>query len=99
MANGFEIKWTDHALHELSNTIDYLKENWSETEIIQFANAVDHTVEIISRHPEIFPVSNKRKKTHKAVVDKNNTIYYRVLKKSVQIISVFSSKQDPEKRK
>lgn len=82
MANGFKIRWTDHALNDLSNTIDYLKNNWSKKEITQFANTVDHTVEIISRHPEIFPVSNKKRKTRKAVIDKNNTIYYRVQKGS-----------------
>lgn len=75
MANGFKIRWTDHALFDLSNTIEYLQNNWSENEIIQFANTVDHTVDIISRHPEIFPVSNKKKKTRKAVVDENNTIF------------------------
>jgi len=65
MANGFKIRWTDHALAELSNTVDYLEANWSENEIIQFANAVDNTVEIISRHPEIFPLSGRKKNTRK----------------------------------
>ena len=98
MVSGFKIQWTDHALSELSDTVKYLEENWTEKELIQFANAVDHTVEIISRHPEIYPVSNKKKKTRKAVVDKNNTIYYRIVKDSVQILSVFGTKQDPAKR-
>lgn len=98
MVSGFKILWTDHALSELSDTVKYLEENWTAKELIQFANAVDHTVEIISRHPEIYPVSNKNKKTRKAVVDKNNTIYYRIVKDSVQILSVFGMKQDPGKR-
>jgi plasmid stabilization system protein ParE len=99
MASGYKIRWTDHALAELSNTVDYLTANWSENEIIQFANAVDNTVEIISRHPEIFPTSNKKRKIRKAVVDKNNTIYYRVKLDSVQILSVFGTRQNPTKRK
>jgi plasmid stabilization system protein ParE len=99
MASGFKIRWTIHALSELSDTIKYLKENWTEKELIQFANAVDNTVEIISRHPEIYPVSNKKRKIRKAVVDKNNTIYYRVVRDSIQILAVFGTKQDPAKRK
>ena len=98
MASGFKIRWTAHALSELSDTIKYLEKNWTEKELIQFANAVDNTVEIISRHPEIYPVSNKKKMTRKAVVDKNNIIYYRVVKDSVQILSVFGTKKDPAKR-
>lgn len=99
MVSGFKIRWTDHALFELSETVKYLEENWTEKELIQFANAVDNTVEIISRHPEIYPVSNKKRKIRKAVVDKNNIIYYRVVKDSIQILSVFGTKQDPAKRK
>jgi len=99
MASGFKIRWTDHALSELSDTVKYLEENWTERELIQFANAVDHTIEIISRHPEIYPVANKKRKTRKAVVDKNNSIYYRIVQDSVQILSVFGTKQDPAKRK
>lgn len=98
MVSGFKIRWTDHALSELSDTVKYLEENWTERELIQFANAVDHTIEIISRHPEIYPISNKKKRTRKAVVDKNNTIYYRIIKDSIQILSVFGTKQDPVKR-
>jgi len=65
MVSGFKVRWTDHALSELSNTVNYLEENWTEKELIQFANAVDHTDEIISRHPEIYPISNKEKKPGK----------------------------------
>lgn len=99
MVSGFKIRQIDHALFELSETVKYLEENWTEKELIQFANAVDNTVEIISRHPEIYPVSNKKRKIRKAVVDKNNIIYYRVVKDSIQILSVFGTKQDPAKRK
>lgn len=99
MVSGFRIRWTVHALSELSNTIKYLEDNRTEKELIQLANTVDNTVEIISRHPEIFPVSNEKKKTRKAVIDKNNTIYYRVLQDSIQVLSVFGTKQDPAKRK
>lgn len=99
MISGFKIQWTDHALSELSVTVKYLEKNWSERELIQFSNVVDNTIEIISRHPEIYPVSNKKKKIRKAVVDKNNTIYYRIINDSIQILSVFGTKQDPAKRK
>lgn len=99
MASGYRIRWSEHALSELADTVSYLESSWTEKELIQFANAVDQTVEIISRHPEIYPTSNKRKKIRKAVVDKNNTLYYRVIKDSIQILSEFGTKQDPAKRK
>jgi len=99
MPSGFKILWTDHALSELSDTIKYLEENWTVSELIQFANAVDKTLEIISRHPDIFPTFNTGRKIRKAVVDQNNTLYYRIAEDSIQILSVFGTRQNPEKRK
>lgn len=99
MASGFKIRWTVHALSELSDTIRHLEEKWTERELIQFSNAIDNTVEIISRHPEIYPASHKKKNIRKAVVDENNTIYYKIEKDSIQILSVFGTKQNPAKRK
>ena|SRR5690606_37965544 len=99
MASGFRIRWAVHALSELSDTIRYLAETWTEKELIQFANAVDNTDEIISRYPGMYPVSNKKKNVRKAVIDKNNTIYYRLVKESIEILSVFGTKQDPAHRK
>ncbi len=86
-------------MSELSDTVKHLEENWTENELIQFAHALDHTLEVISRHPGIFPVSNKKRKIRKAVVDRNNTIFYRIVQDAVQILSVFGTKQDPAKRK
>lgn len=86
-------------MSELSNTVKHLEENWTEKELIQFANALDNTVEIITRHPEIYPVSNEKKKIRKAVVDRNNAVYYRVVNRSIQILSVFGTRQDPVKKK
>jgi hypothetical protein len=33
MKNGNKILWTDFALKELKNTIEYLEENWTEKEL------------------------------------------------------------------
>lgn len=99
MASGYKIKWTAHALAELADTIQFLEDNWTERELNQFANAVDNTVEIMSRHPEIYPFSGTKKNIRKAVIDKNNTIYYRIVGDSIQILSVFGTKQDPKKRR
>lgn len=95
MKNGYKILWTDHALQELSATISHLQLKWTERELSKFATTLDHTVEIISRHPKIYPVYSKKKKIRRAVVDKNNTIYYRIVKNTVEILSVFAAKRSP----
>ena len=36
MKSGYNVLWTDHALSELKNTIEFLENNWSEKELKNF---------------------------------------------------------------
>ena len=99
MKSGYRILWTDHALYELGKTVKHLEENWTEKELEKFSRELDHTLELISKNPELFPISKKKKNIRRAVVARFNTLYYRHNNESVEIISFFSSRQDPNKRK
>jgi plasmid stabilization system protein ParE len=57
MKSGYKILWTDHAISELKETIEYLENKWTERELRTFSAKLDHTIELISKSPEIFPVS------------------------------------------
>jgi len=98
MKSGFKIFWTDHALSELEETIEYLENKWTERELKIFSAKLDHTIELISKSPEIFPTSNEKNGVRKAVVEKYNTLYYRINNKNVEIISLFSNRKNPNKK-
>jgi plasmid stabilization system protein ParE len=95
MKSGYRILWTDNALSELSETIEYLEENWTEKEIENFANELEHTIELISKSPEMFQSSKKKKGIRRAVVMNLNSLYYRKRKDSVEILSFFANRKDP----
>ncbi|MDD2986971.1 type II toxin-antitoxin system RelE/ParE family toxin [Flavobacterium sp.] len=99
MKSGYKILWTDHAISELKETIEYLENNWTEEDIRKFAAKLDHTVELISKMPEIFPESFEKKNIRKAVVEKHNNLYYRINKTSIEIVSLFSNRKNPNKKK
>jgi len=99
MKSGYKIYWTDHALSELEQTIEYLENKWTERELRIFSAKLDHTIELISKSPEIFPTSIEKKEIRKAVVEKYNTLYYRINNESVEIISLFSNRTNPNKKK
>ena len=98
MKSGYKILWTDHAISELKETIDYLENNWTEKELRKFAAKLDHTIQLISKTPEIFPDSNEKKGIRKAVVEKHNNLYYRKNENSIEILSLFSNQKDPDKK-
>lgn len=98
MKSGYKILWTDHAVSEVKETIEYLENNWTKKELRNFSAKLDHTIEMILKMPEIFPESFEKKNIRKAVIEKHNTLYYRINKNSIEIISLFSNRKDPKKK-
>ncbi len=99
MKDGYSILWTHHALNELEQTIEYLEKNWMASDIKNFAVKLEDTLALISRNPELFPKSGIKKGGFRAVVAKHNSLYYRVTKGNIEIISLFSHRQSRKKRK
>ena len=99
MKSGYKILWTNHALFELSFTIKHLEDNWTAKELKNFSTKLDNLIQLISKNPKLFPKSLEKKNIRKAVVDRNNSLYYRISADTVQIISLFSSRQNPENKK
>lgn len=98
MESGYKIFWTPNALKELEQTIDYLQNNFTDKEIRKLSHKIESSIEIISQNPFIFPVS-ETKYVHKAIILQFNTMYYRVNDSDVEILSFFSNRQSPQKRK
>ncbi|RAI88485.1 type II toxin-antitoxin system RelE/ParE family toxin [Algoriphagus yeomjeoni] len=99
MGSGFKIFWTDHALSELESTFKYLEDNWTEKELVKLGLKIEHTLELISKNPTIFQESPDKKGVRQAVVAKHNTMYYRIVKETIEILSFFSNRQSPSRRK
>lgn len=99
MKSGYKIRWTEHAISELKETLEYLENNWTERELQTFSAKLDHTIELISKTPEIFPTSFEKKNIRKAVVENHNNLYYRINENSIEIISLFSNRKNPSKKK
>lgn len=97
MVNGYNILWTDHALNELSNTIEYLEENWTKKDLKNFAVKLDNTLKLISTNPYIFQNSESTG-IRRAVVAKHNSLYYRLNNEIIEILSFFSHRQNINKR-
>jgi len=97
MKSGYKLMWSDRALADLKNTIDYLTENWTQREIKTFARKLDKRLAIISANPNLFPKTTKRKNVRKAVLTKHTVIYYEANENQVIIVTLFDPRQDPKK--
>jgi len=82
----------------LEQTIDYLEKNFSEKEVKKLAEKIESTIQLISKNPNLFPKS-ENKNIHKAVLLKYNSMYYWIKDDNIEILSFFSNRQNPNKRK
>ena len=99
MKNGYKIEWTDNALSELKLTFEYIENNWTGKELRKLSQEIERTINLISNNPNIFPITESHN-VRKAVVKKLNTMYHReTIERKIEILSFFSNRQNPNKRK
>lgn len=99
MKDTYKIIWSDEALNNLRDIIDYLEIRWSKKELKKFSKLLDKKLESIKIRPQLYPQSNKSKGLRRCVLSKQTTIYYRLNEFEIRIISLFDNRQHPNKIK
>ncbi len=92
---ALEIFWTPRAIKGLQEVVNYLEENWTIKEILNFEKKVDDLLNKISKYPKMCPKTSKYKRVYKGLIDKNNYIIYKVKsrKETIEIINFRGTKQ------
>jgi len=98
MKSTYKIIWTDEAFRNLENIITYLEKFWTEKEIRKFARLLDKQLILIKKNPALYPFSKKSDDIRKSVLTKI-TLYYRIIETEIYLISLFDSRQNPDKLK
>ncbi|GAB1444781.1 hypothetical protein MASR2M41_04060 [Flammeovirgaceae bacterium] len=93
-----QIIWSDEAIADYHQNIDYLEKEWSSQVALEFIEDVEAAIELIKRHPALYPLADYRK-IRKAVIRKQITLFFRVQDKRVQLIRFWNNYQAPEKLK
>lgn len=82
---------------KLDKLFEYLITEWSVKVKTEFVEKIDSSIEIIKNQPELFPESKKAKGLRKCVITKQTTLYYRYNSKRINIVTLFDSRQHPNK--
>jgi plasmid stabilization system protein ParE len=85
-------------LSELTGAYEYLEIHFSERELKKLSVEIDKTLKLISQNPSLFPLSESHG-IRRVTIKKFNTMYYREKKNHVEILSFFSNRQNPDKRR
>jgi len=87
------------AERKLDKLFDYLITKWSIKVKDEFIKKLDKNISLIKEQPESFPSSEKENGLHKCVITKQTTLYYRFDDKKIKIVTIFDTRQNPEKLK
>lgn len=97
MKNTYKLIWSDEALFNLKEIINYLENRWTQREIKKFSQLLDRQLKLIEDNPYLFAESQNSNGLRKSVLSKQTTIYYRIQDNEIQIMTLFDNRQDPKK--
>ena len=77
--------------------INYLQENWTNRETVNFIAETDKFFELLVQHPEILQKTSKHKNVYRGPINRLTILTYRVKPKSgqIELINVRSARQKP----
>lgn len=93
------IVFSKNAEKSLTDLLEYLEIKWSVKVREKFILKLDKIIYLIQNDPDVFPKSQVNKKHSKCVLSKQTSIYYSYNSKQVRIISLFDTRQNPNKLK
>lgn len=71
--------------------------NWGTTVTSNFIARFENLCELLSENPAIFPFINRSKQVQKCVLTKHNILYFKEYANSIKILTIFDTRQAPEK--
>ncbi len=93
MGSEFKIFWTDEAINNLEDILDYLRTRWANREIENFKKRLSKQIDLIEQNPKLFPISQFNPRLRKAVLSKQTTIFYEISGYSIYLVYLFNNKQ------
>jgi len=99
MRSGYKLFWSNRALDDLQNILDYLRENWTQKEIKKFAQKLEKRINLIQQNPRLFPRTSKRVDVRRSVLTPHTVIYYRINPKNLTIVTLFDTRRHPKQLK
>lgn len=80
---------------KLELILQFLVEEWSTQSKTKFLKKFQEKVDQISTHPLSCIESEQLSGIRKAVVEKHTSIYYRIHKDEIEVITIFDNRQNP----
>lgn len=95
MDNGYEIEWSEQAVHDFDEIVQLLSTKWSEKEVRDFVRSLDKELNRICTFPYAFPATSFKSGVRRCVLSKINTLYYQVKNSTIYLITIYDNRRNP----
>ncbi|HEY2583121.1 MAG TPA: type II toxin-antitoxin system RelE/ParE family toxin [Mucilaginibacter sp.] len=92
-----EVVLTAIAVNDFNNVIDYLTSKWGEAVKDNFIERFEKVTDLLANNPGIYAYFDNIKRIQKCLVTKHNMLYFIEKDTVIEIITIFDTRQDPEK--
>jgi plasmid stabilization system protein ParE len=92
----YPIIWSPTARLTYYNILEYLVENWTLKELEVFIDRTEEVISHIRENPSLYPYSGLSD-THKCVLVKQVSLFYRVKSPVIELLVFWDNRQDPAK--
>ena len=86
-------------LKTVIKVISYIENEWSLNSAVNFQRILDKKIAFLSLQPRTGVKTNKGKNIRKLNITKHNKIYYRIKGNTIIVLTLFESKQNPNRNK
>ena len=94
-----KVVWSPQSEFDFSHILEYLEFKWNRAVVNQFLDVTSKTIDWIVSNPRQFQFANKKRGIRKCVITKQNTIYFREKRNSIEVVRIFDTRQNPTKLK
>jgi plasmid stabilization system protein ParE len=95
----YKVFWTEEAVRNLDEIIDYLYSMWTKREVANFKAKLSKQIDLISGNPKLFPISTFQPRLRKAVLSKQTSIFYEVKDDTIYLAYIFVNFKSTDKLK
>ena len=88
---------TPRAEKNYEHITDYVFNKWGVLATNRFMSRFQEVCALIAFRPEIYPFAHKNKQVRKCVVTKHNTVYFIERENTITILTIFDTRQNPDK--
>ena len=93
------IEWSPRAESEYFDHLEYLVQKWGQKVAQNFRGRIQEVLDHVVERPRMYPATGSRKNVRRCVVSKQVSLYFRIKKDKIEIVTLFDTRRDPNSRR